>query len=94
MTTVNRRTFVKNSFGAAAAFATFRRGKAAPSDRIIIGVMGTGGRGTYLATAFARRTDAEVAYVCDVDSRRAAKAKTAVAAVQQPSLITIPGING
>ncbi|HYK91255.1 MAG TPA: Gfo/Idh/MocA family oxidoreductase [Acidobacteriota bacterium] len=83
MTTVNRRTFVRNSVGAATALATMWGGKAAPSNKIIIGVMGTGGRGTYLATAFARRADAEVAYVCDVDTRRAAKAKAAVAAVQQ-----------
>ncbi len=83
MTIVNRRTFVKSSVGAATAWVAFRDGKAAPSNKITIGVMGTGGRGTYLATAFARRTDAEVAYVCDVDTRRAAKAKAAVAAVQR-----------
>lgn len=83
MVTVNRRTFVKKSVGAATAFAAFRGAKAAPSNRVIIGVMGTGGRGTYLATAFARRTDAEVAYVCDADTRRAARARSAVAAVQQ-----------
>ncbi len=83
MIPVNRRTFVKSSIGVAAAWAASRNGKAAPGDKAVIGVMGTGGRGTYLATAFAQRTDAEVAYVCDVDMRRAVKAKAAVAAVQQ-----------
>jgi predicted dehydrogenase len=83
MTIINRREFVEGSLGAATTFAAFRRGKAAPSDKVIIGVMGTGGRGTYLATAFARRTDAEVAYVCDADARRASRAKAAVAGLQK-----------
>ena len=83
MTTINRRTFVGRSVSAATAIAAFRQGKAAPSEKIIIGVMGTGGRGTYLATAFARRSDAEVAYVCDADGRRASRAKAAVAEVQK-----------
>ncbi len=78
MTTIGRRAFVGGALGSATALWV----KAAPSEKVIIGVMGTGGRGTYLATAFARRADAEVAYVCDADARRASNAKAAVAGVQ------------
>lgn len=83
MAAMDRRTFVKSTVGATASFASLRGGKAAPSDRVVVGVMGTGGRGTYLATAFAGRKDAEVAYVCDADVRRADKARAAVTAAQQ-----------
>ena len=40
------------------------------SDKVVIGVMGVGGRGTFLAKLFASRPDVEVAYVCDVDSNK------------------------
>ncbi len=83
MTTMDRRAFVRRSLGAATAVAAPRRGTAAASEKVIIGIIGAGGRGTYLAAAFARRSDAEVAYVCDTDIRRASKAKGAVAEVQQ-----------
>lgn len=90
MKTANRREFLKTSVTAATAFAILPGGKAAgPNARVILGVMGTGGRGTYLATAFARRTDAEVAYVCDADTRRMAQAQKSVAAAQnkQPKAV-------
>ncbi len=41
----------------------------AASDKIILGIMGLGGRNTFLAREFIRQ-GAEVAYVCDVDTRR------------------------
>jgi predicted dehydrogenase len=40
------------------------------NERIIIGVMGTGGRGTWLSEKFAARPDVAIAYVCDPDRRR------------------------
>ena len=84
MKTANRREFLKTSVSAATALAILPGGQAAgPNEKIVIGVMGTGGRGTYLATAFAKRADAEIAYVCDADSRRAAQARQAVASVQK-----------
>jgi predicted dehydrogenase len=43
--------------------------KVAASDKIILGIMGIGGRNTFLAREFIRQ-GAEVAYVCDVDTRR------------------------
>ncbi|MEK7678413.1 MAG: hypothetical protein AAB676_21500 [Verrucomicrobiota bacterium] len=71
MNAVTRRTFVKSSFAASAAFSVLPGGRAAsPNEKILIGVMGLGGRGLYLAQAFAKRKDAEVAWLCDPDSRR------------------------
>ena len=90
MKTANRREFLKTSMTAATAFAILPGGKAAgPNDRVILGVMGTGGRGSYLAGAFAQRKDAEVAYVCDADTRRMAQAQKNVAALQnkQPKAV-------
>ncbi len=77
--TVHRRTFL----GALAATGLAAGGAAAGagSDRVVVGVMGTGGRGTALAREFAHQAAAEVAYVCDVDRARAARAAREVARV-------------
>jgi predicted dehydrogenase len=47
---------------------------AGANDKLVVGVMGTGGRGTGLARTFEQQTGVEVAYVCDVDQRRAGQA--------------------
>ncbi|MBN2272451.1 MAG: Gfo/Idh/MocA family oxidoreductase [Sedimentisphaerales bacterium] len=90
MNLVNRREFMKRSVGVAAAVTVLPRGGVrAASDKVIIGVMGLGGRGTYLAESFARRPDAEVAYLCDPDTRRFARVREAVEEVQdsKPKLV-------
>jgi len=51
---------------------------AAPAEKIVVGVMGLGGRGTRLAQEFEGQAGSEVAYVCDPDQRRAAQAAEAV----------------
>jgi predicted dehydrogenase len=48
------------------------------NNRLIVGVMGTGGRGTGLATAFQHQANVDVAFVCDVDQARAGAAAAAV----------------
>lgn len=53
-----------------------------PSEQLVVGVIGTGGRGSSLAHSFAHLPGAEVAYVCDVDERRTAEAREAVYEVQ------------
>ena len=40
----------------------------------IIGVMALGGRGTYLIRQLVERSDVEIAYICDADTRRYARA--------------------
>jgi len=79
---IDRRDFLKGSIGTSAILAFAPHVSHAASEKVIIGVMGLGGRGRYLAQSFAARPDCEVAYLCDVDSRRHANAAKAVGAVQ------------
>ncbi len=66
------------------------RRQASPSgDRVVIAVMGLGGRGTYLAEQFAKRPDAEIAYLCDPDSRRFARARKVVEEAQHKSAVRL-----
>ena len=71
MKTLNRRQFVKQSVGTATALAVLAGSKGATAnDKVVVGVMGIGGRGTALAGMFAARKDVEIAYLCDADARR------------------------
>lgn len=81
---------MKATVGAAATFTIVSQPKAyAANEKVVIGVMGLGGRGTYLAESFAQRPDAEIAYLCDADSRRFARAREAVEEAQnrRPKLV-------
>jgi predicted dehydrogenase len=49
------------------------------NERILVGVMGTGGRGTGLAGLFENLPGCQVAYVCDVDQKRVENAAAVVA---------------
>jgi predicted dehydrogenase len=53
--------------GAALAWNAAARADEAPSQRIVLGVMGVNGRGAGLVRGFATLPGVEVAYVCDVD---------------------------
>jgi len=69
--------------GAAASLTVLPRSKArGAGEKIIMGVMGLGGRGTYLAEKFAERPDVEVAYLSDPNTRRFARAREAVEEAQ------------
>ncbi len=82
---IHRRTFLG---AAAAGTALGLAGRASAQEqrsansRLVVGVMGTGGRGTELARGYQRQENVEVAYVCDVDERRARDAATAVQRVR------------
>ena len=52
--------------------------RAAKVDPLVVGVMGTAGRGTELATEFATQPGSVVRYVCDVDENNAARCAKAV----------------
>lgn len=55
-----------------------RGGTAAPSERIIMGAIGLGGRGLYVLNALLASRDVQVVAVCDVRRERRDKARTAV----------------
>src|SRR5262245_36328115 len=73
-----RRKFLKQVAAASAAAwaipdfvpatALGKDGKAAPSDRLVVGCIGTGGQGTGNALRFAGFKDVQVVAVCDVDA--------------------------
>src|SRR5437867_2299095 len=69
---MNRRTFIKNTSLASAGitilnFPVF--GKNAPSNKVIVAVMGVNSRGAYLAKSYAQLPNVEVAYICDVEEK-------------------------
>ena len=71
MPTLNRRQFLKQSMGAATALTVLSGPRVfGANERIVVGVLGTGGRGTSLVEKFAARQDVAIAYVCDPDTRR------------------------
>jgi len=55
------------------------------SDKVVIGVVGIGGRGTQLTGFLARRPDVEIAWLCDVNQRRYAPAVKIVEAAGRPA---------
>jgi predicted dehydrogenase len=83
MGSVNRREFLKSSLSTAAVMAVLpQRPSRAANEKVVLGVMGLGGRGQQLARMFAARSDTQIAYLCDPDSRRFASAKQAVEQAQ------------
>jgi predicted dehydrogenase len=79
----SRRKFIKNAGVAAAAFTIVPRfvlggiGFKAPSDLLYVAGIGVGGKGESDIANFAKSGKAEIAYLCDVDDRRAAKSVAA-----------------
>ncbi|MCP4643693.1 MAG: Gfo/Idh/MocA family oxidoreductase [bacterium] len=94
---MDRRSFLNRTattfvaFGAAAGTASaqrVRRDKA--NDKVVMGVVGLGGRGRGHSRGFAWREDCEVAYVCDVDEARVGRHPKEVERVQKkkPKAVT------
>ena len=80
--TNNRRDFIKSTAIAAAAFMivprhVLGRGFVAPSDRLLIAGIGVGGKGSHDLAMFAKSGKADIAFLCDVDTRRAARSVNA-----------------
>jgi predicted dehydrogenase len=79
MKTLTRRNFMKKTAVMASALPMLASARVVgANDRIVAGIMGVGGRGSFLASAFAKRPDVELAWVCDADNRRAAAAAKAI----------------
>ncbi|TCD07028.1 Gfo/Idh/MocA family oxidoreductase [Pedobacter frigidisoli] len=77
-TASNRRDFIKTTAIAAAAFMIVPRhvlggpGYLAPSDRLLVAGIGVGGKGQSDLDMFNKSGKADIAFLCDVDDRRAA----------------------
>jgi predicted dehydrogenase len=69
---MRRRDFIKNTSLATAGitilnFPVF--GKNAPSNKVVLAVMGVNSRGAYLAESFSKLPNVEIAYICDVEDK-------------------------
>lgn len=83
---MQRRTFLKNGTLAGLGLTLLNfplLGKAAPSNKIILAVMGVNSRGNWLAQVVAKLPGAEIAYICDVEDGAIKKGLDAVAKVQE-----------
>jgi len=70
MESIDRRGFLKGSVGAATAFTFLPAGRAsAAANKVVLGIMGVGGRGRALLTSLVKRSDIMIKYICDADSR-------------------------
>ncbi|NTS41785.1 Gfo/Idh/MocA family oxidoreductase [Flavisolibacter sp. BT320] len=75
----SRRDFIRNTAVTAAGFFIVPRfvlggkGYVAPSDRLQVAGIGVGGKGESDIMSFFRSGKADIAFLCDVDDRRAAK---------------------
>ena len=85
---IGRRGFLKKAASAVAGAATApmfvpasalgKDGAVAPSDRVVMGFVGTGGRGGALLTNFIGLRDAQIVAVCDVKGPQRDRAKQRV----------------
>jgi len=70
MESINRRDFLKGSVGAATAFTVLPAGgTSAAENKVVLGIMGVGGRGRALLTSLVKRSDVKIKYICDADTR-------------------------
>ena len=83
---LSRRGFLKGAAAAVGApyvlgwAAATARGNTAPSNRIVMGFIGVGGRGGGLLRSALGHSDVQVVAVCDVDRSRLQRARQAVSA--------------
>ncbi|CAN5282904.1 Gfo/Idh/MocA family oxidoreductase [soil metagenome] len=88
---MNRKDFIKNTTLATAGvtilnFPVF--GKKAPSNKVVMAVMGVNGRGNFHAESFSKLPNVEVAYICDVEDNAIAKCMKGFAtADKKPTVI-------
>ncbi|HEX4849973.1 MAG TPA: gfo/Idh/MocA family oxidoreductase, partial [Puia sp.] len=67
---MDRRHFIKDASLASAGLTILNFpifGKNAPSNKVVVAVMGVNSRGAYLAKCFSQLQNVEVAYICDVE---------------------------
>ena len=78
------------SLGAAGQTQAQEQNAAGANNRLVVGVIGTGGRGTDLTRSFQAQPGVEIAYVCDADHGRAERAAQVVqkATNRAPRVVT------
>jgi predicted dehydrogenase len=77
MTVINRRRFLQSATVAGGLAISAGLQAQNGKRRVRLGVLGLGGRGINLAKMFAREPEVEITWLCDPDSRRAARAQAA-----------------
>jgi predicted dehydrogenase len=71
MKSLNRREFMKSSVSTAATLTVLSDIPAdAANNKIVLGIMGVGGRGRALLESLVKRNDIIIKYICDADTRR------------------------
>ncbi|RBL92832.1 Gfo/Idh/MocA family protein [Chitinophaga flava] len=85
---MKRRDFIKTGslagIGAGLTILNFPVfGKNAPSNKLVLGVMGVNSRGNWLAQVAAKLPGAEIGYICDVEDGAIQKGLKAVAGAQE-----------
>jgi len=85
---MKRRDFIKKSavagIGAGLTYLNFPVfGKNAPSNKVVLGVMGVNSRGNWLAQVAAKLPGAEIGYVCEVEDKALGIGMKAIAGAQQ-----------
>jgi predicted dehydrogenase len=88
---MNRRTFIKQASlataGGLSVISSPLRGQNAPSNKVVIAVMGVNGRGAYHLRQFSKMAGVEVGYICEVEEGATKKGFNAVKGVaRQPVL--------
>lgn len=88
---MKRREFIRDTSLAAAGITILNFpifGKYAPSNKVLLGVMGVNSRGAYLAEHFASLPNVEVIYLCDVEEKAIANGMKPFAnAARKPTVI-------
>ncbi len=67
---MERRKFIKETALATAGITILNfpiYGRKAPSNKVVLAVMGVNSRGNYLAESFSKLENVEIAYICDVE---------------------------
>ncbi len=75
MKAINRRVFLQGSSAAVVGTSTMQRGKVrSANDKVVLGLMGCGGRGVRLLHFLLQRDDVAIKYLCDANTRQFARA--------------------
>jgi len=88
---LGRREFLRTASLATAGVTILNfpiRGKMAPSNKVVVAVMGVNSRGAYLAKSFSQLPNVEVAYICDVEEKAIQNGLAALKeAPRQPTVV-------